>query len=112
MVSWLRALCTEATEARGTLRLDVTLDPGPTPTTAPVTLVATVTGPTGAPLAVSTTDVDLTRRGTTITVPLFVDQPPRWWPWRHGDQIHEVQAAASCDGRLERLRPDDESVRP
>jgi beta-mannosidase len=98
-VSWLRVLCTEATEARGTLRTDVTLDPGPTPTTAPVTLVATVTGPTGAPLAVSTTDVDLTRRGTTITVPLFVDQPPRWWPWRHGSQPRvTVELRVEVDG--------------
>ncbi len=98
-VSWLRVLCTEATEARGTLRLDVTLDPGPTPTTAPVALVATVRGPDGESLAESTTDVDLTRRGTTITVPLFVDQPPRWWPWRHGGQPQvTVELGVEVDG--------------
>ncbi len=98
-VSWLRILCTEATEERGALRLDVTLDPGSVPTTAPVALVATVTGPDGTVLAASTTDVDLTRRGTTIAVPLFVDHPPRWWPWRHGAQPRvSVEVRVDVDG--------------
>ena len=46
-ISWLRVLCTEATEARGQLRLDVTLDPGEIPPDAPIALVAHVVDQTG-----------------------------------------------------------------
>lgn len=98
-ISWMRALCTEASETRGALRLDVTLDPGDTPTAAQVALVSTVTDASGQVLAEAVTDVDLTRRGTTIAVPLFVDQPPRWWPWRHGDQPRvTVEVRVEIDG--------------
>ncbi len=98
-ISWLRVLCTEATEARGALRLDVTLDPGATQGREPIALVATVMDTRGRVLAETTTDVELTRRGTTMTVPVFVDDPPRWWPWRHGDQARvHVEVRVEVDG--------------
>ncbi len=106
-ISWLRVLCTEATETHGQLRLDVTLDPGEYQTSAPITVVATVTDDAGATLAQTTTDVDLTRRGTTLKIPIDVTQPPRWWPWRYGDQPQvrvavrvEIDGVASDHRRL------------
>ncbi|MGZ4675408.1 MAG: sugar-binding domain-containing protein [Acidimicrobiia bacterium] len=98
-ISWLRVLCTEASEARGQLRLDVTVDPGVAPPHAPVTLVSTVVDESGTTLAEETTAVDLTRRGTTLTVPIVVEGPPRWWPWRHGRQprVH-VEVRVLVDG--------------
>ena len=98
-ISWLRVLCTEATDARGQLRLDVTLDPGETPPEAPISLVTHVVDQSGARLAEVVTPVDLTRRGTTLQVPITVDQPPLWWPWRHGAQprVH-VEVRVEVDG--------------
>lgn len=106
-ISWFRVLCTEATEARGTLQLDVTLDPGEDPPQAPVQVQATVRDAKGTVLARTETDVDLTRRGTTVTVPMYVDDPPRWWPWRMGDQPRvTVEIAALVDG----VRSDDRKL--
>src|SRR4051794_19793994 len=98
-ISWLRVLCTEANEARGQLRLDVTLDPGETPPEAPISLVTHVVDQSGTRLAEVTTPVELTRRGTTLQVPIAVERPPRWWPWRHGDQprVH-VEVRVEVDG--------------
>ena len=98
-ISWLRVLCTEATDARGQLRLDVALDPGEHPPSARTTLVTTVTDNAGTALVTTTTDVDLTRRGTTMTVPVVVDRPPLWWPWRYGDQPRvRVEVRVEIDG--------------
>ncbi len=98
-ISWLRVLCTEATEARGQLRLNVTLDPGEIPPEAPIALVAHVVDQTGAILAEVTTPVELTRRGTTMRVPITVEHPPLWWPWRYGKQprVH-VEVRVEVDG--------------
>lgn len=98
-ISWLRVLCTEASEARGQLALDVTLDPGETVPEAPVTLVATVVDVSGRTLVEQETDVDLAAGGTTLTVPVTVDRPDLWWPWRHGGQprVH-VEVRALVDG--------------
>ena len=104
-ISWLRVLCTEATATRGTLALDVTLDPGEVvdassiATQDPVSLVASVIDESGQVLAEHVTEVDLTRRGTTVAFPLFVDQPPRWWPWRYGTQPRVlVEVCVEVDG--------------
>ncbi len=103
-ISWLRVLCTEASDLRGQLRLDVTLDPGTTTPRDDIVLVAHVTDEQGTRLAETTQPVELTRRGTTLTVPIVVDRPPRWWPWRLGRQprVH-VEVAVEIDG----VRSDD-----
>ncbi len=98
-ISWLRVLCTEATDVRGQLRLDVTLDPGTTTPRDDIVLVAHVTDEQGTRLAETTVPVELARRGTTLTVPIFVDRPPRWWPWRYGGQpLVHVEVAVEIDG--------------
>ncbi len=106
-ISWFRVLCTEATEVRGALKLDITLDPGEVPTDAPVQVHATLRSDTGDELARSETDVDLSRRGTTVSMPMFVDEPPRWWPWRMGDQPRvTVEIVVVVDG----VRSDDRKL--
>src|SRR3954471_22662837 len=109
-ISWLRVLCTEASEARGQLRLDVTLDPGEVPPEAPISLVTHVVDQTGNRLAEVTTPVDLTRRGTTLRVPILVERPARGGAWRvggaprrHGGGLGErprghVEAGVEVDG--------------
>ncbi len=107
-IKWLRALCSEATEARGRLLLDVTLDRGAEPETPlPARLFATVTGPDGATLAAVTQDVVLAAGDNTLVLTVEVDHPPRWWPWRLGSQPQcdvevrvEVAGAPSDDRRL------------
>jgi beta-mannosidase len=87
-IKWLRVLCSEATETHGRLRLDVTLDPGETPAPVPLAarLDAQVTGPDGAVLATATREVMLAGGDNRLTWTVDVDDPPRWWPWRLGDQ--------------------------
>src|SRR3954462_11418479 len=60
-IKWLRALCSEATETRGRLLLEVTLDSGPDPDPVPLgaRLYATVTGPDGKTLAATSREVML-----------------------------------------------------
>src|SRR3954462_11114098 len=60
-ISWLRILCSEATETRGRLLLEVTLDSGPDPDPVPLgaRLYATVTGPDGKTLAATSREVML-----------------------------------------------------
>ncbi len=86
----LRCVCTEATEERGRLRLDVTLDAGDEPRAAPLVarLVARVTGPVPADavLAEATREVTLAAGDNQLEWTLDVDHPPRWWPRRLGDQ--------------------------
>ena len=108
-IKWLRALCTEATETRGRLLLDVTLDSGPDPDPVPLgaRLYATVTGPDGRTMAATTRDVMLAAGDNTLNLTVEVDHPPRWWPWRLGDQpqcdvevVVEVDGVPSDDRRL------------
>jgi beta-mannosidase len=87
-IKWLRVLCREATEERGRLLLDVTLDRGADGDGDPMAarLFATVSGPDGTPLADITQDVVLAAGDNTLSLTVDVDRPPRWWPWRLGDQ--------------------------
>jgi beta-mannosidase len=108
-IKWLRALCSEASETRGRLLLDVTLDSGEDPEPVPLgaRLHATVSGPDGRLLAESTQDVMLAAGDNTLTMTVDVDHPPRWWPWRLGAQPQcdvevrvEVAGVPSDDRRL------------
>jgi beta-mannosidase len=87
-IKWLRVLCSEATETRARLLLNVTLDPGSDPDGIPVRarLHATVEGPGGEMLAAPTRDVALAAGDNALTWTIDIDQPPRWWPWRLGEQ--------------------------
>lgn len=87
----LRCLCVEATEERGRLRLELTLDAAGTDNgeTAPLParLRARLTGPgDGALLLEATRDVALAGGDNHLSWTLDVDHPPRWWPRRLGDQ--------------------------
>jgi beta-mannosidase len=108
-IKWLRVLCREASEGRGRLLLDVTLDSGVSPEPVPLgaRLFATVTGPDGRLLTESTQDVMLAAGDNTLTMTVDVDRPPRWWPWRMGAQPQcdvevrvEVAGEPSDDRRL------------
>jgi beta-mannosidase len=87
-IKWLRVLCREATETRGRLLLDITLDRGDDGESAPLAarIFATVAGPDGLMLAEQTQDVVLAAGDNTLALVVDVDRPPRWWPWRLGDQ--------------------------
>jgi len=76
-----RCTCVEATEARGRLALDVTLDAA-VPGTATVT--ATVRGP-GCEMVTERT-VSLAAGDNQFNWPIDVERPPRWWPRRLGPQ--------------------------
>ena len=87
----LRCVCVEATEERGRLRLDLTLDAAATDDggTAPLParLHARLTAPgDGALLLEATRDITLAGGDNHLTWTLDVDQPPRWWPRRLGGQ--------------------------
>jgi len=87
-VARLRCLCTEATADHGRLQVDLTVD---TDRAGDETLPAarievTCTGPDGTVLAVAEREVTLAAGDNHLVVPLDVAQPPRWWPWRLGDQ--------------------------
>lgn len=101
-IKWLRVLCSDATETHGRLRLDVTLDPGAEPEPVPLAarLDAEVVGPDGAVLATATREVMLAGGDNHLTWSVDVDDPPRWWPWRLGDQPRcTVTVTVSVDDR-------------
>ncbi len=85
-VARLRVLCTEASERRGRLQLDVTLDAGARPPSSPegrsARLLARVTDPGGSVLLEADRRVDLAAGDNHLQWTLTVDDPPRWWPWR------------------------------
>ncbi|MBM3674848.1 MAG: hypothetical protein FJW88_07790 [Actinobacteria bacterium] len=87
-IKWLRVLCSEASESRGRLLLDITLDPGEDPAPVPLgaRLVTRVTGPDGQTLLEAERDLMLAGGDNLLTWTLDVDRPPRWWPWRLGEQ--------------------------
>ncbi|MGH8993093.1 MAG: glycoside hydrolase family 2 protein [Acidimicrobiia bacterium] len=91
----LRALCTETTEDRGRLGLDLTLDAAAGPATA--RLRARLTGP-GVDL-VADRDQTLAAGENQLSWTLEVDRPPRWWPWRYGDQpLCDLDVDVEVDG--------------
>jgi beta-mannosidase len=84
-IARLRCRCTEATEARGRLVVDVTIDAGAVEAgPLPAVLTATLRGP-GVDVAF-TRDVALAAGDNHISWPIDVEHPPRWWPRRLGDQ--------------------------
>ncbi len=91
----LRALCTEATEDRGRLTLELTLDAAAGPATA--RLRARLTGP-GVEHAAER-DQTLAAGENHLSWTLEVDRPARWWPWRYGEQpLYELQLKVEVDG--------------
>jgi len=88
----VRCVCIEATEERGRLLLDVTLDTAGggsngEPAPRPARLQARLTGPDdGRVLLDASRDVTLAAGENHLTWTLDVDHPPRWWPRRLGDQ--------------------------
>lgn len=98
----LRCLCVEATEERGRLLLDLTLDAGAVdgePAPRPARLQACVTGPDGRVLLDATRGVTLAGGDNLLTWTLDVDNPPRWWPRRLGDQPRcSVEVAVEVGG--------------
>ncbi|MGH9014646.1 MAG: glycoside hydrolase family 2 protein [Acidimicrobiia bacterium] len=97
----LRCVCTEATEERGRLLLDLTLDPGadPEPAPLPVRLTARVTGPVpdDEVLLEATRDVSLAGGDNHLSWTLDVERPPRWWPWRLGEPSHRVDVDVTAE---------------
>ncbi len=102
--------CTEATEERGRLLLDLTVDPGddPQPAPLPARLTARVTGPTpgDALLLEATRDLSLAGGDNHLTWTLDVDSPPRWWPWRLGEAAHlvDLEVTVEVGGRPSDIR--------
>jgi beta-mannosidase len=91
----LRALCTEATEDRGRITLDLTLDAAAGPATA--RLRARLTGP-GVDHAAER-DQTLAAGENHLSWTLEVDRPPRWWPWRYGGQpLCDLEIEVEVDG--------------
>ena len=91
----LRVLCTEATEDRGRLTLDLTLDAAAGPATA--RLRARLTGP-GVEHSAER-DQTLAAGANHLSWTLEVDRPPRWWPWRYGDQpLCDLEVEVEVDG--------------
>lgn len=85
-IARLRTLCTEASAERGRLLLTLRLDAGPAEGTTPASVTATVTGPDGQLLTLAQRDVQLAGGSNRLAWAIDVDAPPRWWPWRLGDQ--------------------------
>ncbi|MGH9035053.1 MAG: glycoside hydrolase family 2 protein, partial [Acidimicrobiia bacterium] len=91
----LRALCTEATEDRGRITLDLTLDAAAGPATAG--LRARLTGPGVDQTAQR--EQTLAAGENHLSWSLEVDHPPRWWPWRYGDQpLCDLEVEVEVDG--------------
>lgn len=91
----VRALCTEATEDRGRITLDLTLDAAAGPATA--RLGARLTGP-GVDHAAER-EQTLAAGENHLSWTLEVDHPPRWWPWRYGDQpLCDLEIDVEVDG--------------
>ncbi|HUF83940.1 MAG TPA: hypothetical protein VMQ81_05035, partial [Acidimicrobiia bacterium] len=100
----MSCVCTEATEERGRLLLDLTLDPGadPEPAPLPVRLTARVTGPVPGDtlLLEATREMSLAAGDNHLTWTLDVDRPPRWWPWRFGEgaRLVDLEVTVEVDG--------------
>ncbi|HLF41605.1 MAG TPA: hypothetical protein VI854_09060, partial [Acidimicrobiia bacterium] len=101
-ITRLRALCTEATEDRGRLLLDLSVDAPEGPVTS--RLRARVTGP-GVALEAER-EQTLAAGVNHLKWSVDVDRPPRWWPWRYGPQpLCDVEVAIDLeDGPSDRRR--------
>lgn len=100
-IARLRTVCTEATEDRGRLLLTVRVDAGATEGTIPASLTVTVTGPDGGLLALTQRDAVLAAGSNRIAWAIDVERPPRWWPWRLGEQPRcDVTVSVEVDGML------------
>lgn len=104
-IDTLRAVCAEATEERGRLRLTMALDATPGEGKGPqeARLVARLTGPgleleweRHQPLAAGENRLEWV---------LEVDRPPRWWPRRLGDQpLCDLEVAVEIGGETSDVR--------
>jgi beta-mannosidase len=94
-IARLRCLCTEATEDRGRLALDLTLHAasGPLACRLGVRLA-------GSGLAVDTErDQTLAAGANHLSLTVDVERPPRWWPWRYGEQpLVDLEVTVEVDG--------------
>ena len=95
-------ICVEATEERGRVRLDLTLDVGTAQESAMAArLTARLTGPVPGDelLAEGVRDVTLAAGDNHLQWTLDVDRPPRWWPRRLGDQPRcDLEVVVEVDG--------------
>lgn len=97
----VRVMCRDATPTRGRLLVMAGLDAGPRPEVVPLSarLVVAVAGPAGDLLAEARHEVNLAAGTNRIALVVDVDAPPRWWPWRLGDQpCCTVTIAVECAG--------------
>jgi beta-mannosidase len=98
----VRVLCTEATEERGRLACELTLDAGDA---ADTVLRARIVGPTGATLLDTSRDATLAAGTNRQSWTLTVDDPPRWWPRSLGEQpLCTVHLSAELDGEASDAR--------
>lgn len=100
-LSRTRVLCSEATESRGRLHLDCTLDVADGPSTRSTMLRAVVRDPDGEVLLDAPREVTPAEGTTHLRWDLDVEQPPRWWPWRLGAQpLCTLELSVLVDGTL------------
>jgi beta-mannosidase len=94
-----RVLCTEATEQRARLRVDLALDAGEFPPDhARVTI--DVLDDAGSLLATAARDVAPARGLTDLRLEVDIERPRRWWPAELGEQpLVEVLVAVVIDDR-------------
>jgi beta-mannosidase len=91
-----RVRCIEASETRGRLAVDATID---VPTAVTARALVEVEGPSGALLANLQEDVALAAGVNRRTFEIMIENPPRWWPWRLGDQpLCDVDVAIEVGG--------------
>jgi beta-mannosidase len=81
-IARMRALCTEATEDRGRILVDLTLDAAGGPLAC--RLQARLSG--SGLVTTAERDQTLAAGANHLTWTLEAERPPRWWPWRYGPQ--------------------------
>jgi beta-mannosidase len=107
-ISTMRVVCTEATEQTGRLRIDLVIDALAGSTAVAVAdadaspgtarIRARLTGPGVAVEAVR--DEVLAAGSNRLRWTLSVDDPPRWWPRRLGDQPRcDLEVVVEVDGQ-------------
>ena len=100
-IARLRSICTEAGRERGRLLLDLSLDTLGDGTQIPVVLHASVTGPDGTLLTLAQRELTLADGDNHLAWAVDVDAPPRWWPWRLGEQpMCEVTVTVDVAGTV------------
>ena len=94
-----RITCIEASEARGRLAVDLTIDAGTLDERAQAGFVIAVRGSDGAELATHETELVVAAGENHRRVEIMVEDPPRWWPHRLGDQPRcDVDVTLTHDG--------------